>query len=287
MMPMPQILNRPKFRSSSCGWPEALISLVSGVLEVDLVVEFDDCSATTTNFSMFQTAVSMVALAWMAEWPEFWYVWTNGQQLCSLFTRNEKEQRGAKINWVFCWWDFPFSNASKSETRLPKLVCHELAFAFTLLFNWLMYRYIISEFWRQEVRGRKVKRDHRRRQAKTISSNEDTPYGRAADPQLQWTSQAVIITKSLGISRGPRSNNEFTWSAHFRQPSYRHWRETLKWALIPLQSPYLRSVKDFFFLFLSFLFLNLVWYKAEAKSPERTLLTHKYLTTPPRTWEYI
>lgn len=32
-----------------------------------------------------------------------------------------------------------------------------------------MYRYIISEFWRQEVRGRKLKRNHRRREAKTIS----------------------------------------------------------------------------------------------------------------------
>lgn len=47
-------------------------------------------------------------------------------------------------------------------------------------------------------------------------------YGGAADPQLQWTSQAVIITKRLGISRGPRSNNEYTWSAHFRQLSYRY-----------------------------------------------------------------
>ena len=152
MMPMPQILNRPKFRSSSCGWPEALISLVSRVSIVDLVVESDDCSAATTNFSMFQTAVSTIALAWIAELARVWYVWTTVNKMSSLFTRNEKEH-GVKSIEFLCWWDF--SNASRTRLAYQlKLVCEELAFAFTfcyLIDLCIATSYRISEEERSEV----------------------------------------------------------------------------------------------------------------------------------------
>lgn len=52
-----------------------------------------------------------------------------------FFTRNEKEQRGVKSIGFFVGGISLFQMLLKSETRLPKLVCHELAFAFTLSFN--------------------------------------------------------------------------------------------------------------------------------------------------------
>lgn len=76
-----------------------------------MAVESDDCSAATTNFFIFQTTVSMVPLACTAEWPES----TDGVR----YLHEKKGQRVLKSSG-FCWWDSLFTNASKSETRLPQ-----------------------------------------------------------------------------------------------------------------------------------------------------------------------
>ena len=142
MMPMPQILNRPKFRSSCCGWPEALISLVSRVSVVDLIVESDDCSAATTNFSMFQTAVSMGAPCmngWMAEWPEF-LIRIDKQSTAELaiYTKRKRAARSKNQLGFFVGGISLFQMLRRARLAYPSLFAtSELAFVFTLLFNWL------------------------------------------------------------------------------------------------------------------------------------------------------
>lgn len=78
-------------------------------------------------------------------------------------------------------------------------------------------------------------------------------YGGAADPQLQWTSQAVITTKCLGISRELRSNNEFIKPGLpiivSQVIAIDEWLSNK--LLYPYNPPCLQSVKElFFFLFI-------------------------------------
>lgn len=104
--------------------------------------------------------------------------------------------------------------------------------------------------------------------------------------QLQWTSQAVIITKRLGISRGPRSTMNLPGLPIFVSQVIAI-DERLSNELLYTPSPYLRSVKDLFF----FSFHSCFWIWCDTKlkpipREDRLSLTHKYLTAPPRTWEY-
>lgn len=75
--------------------------------------------------------------------------------MSSLFTRNEKEH-GVKSIEFFCWWDFSLFQLLR-RTRLAyqlKLVCEELAFAFTfcyLIDLCIATSYRISEEERSEV----------------------------------------------------------------------------------------------------------------------------------------
>lgn len=117
-----------------------------------------------------------------------------------------------------------------------------------------MYRYIISDFWKRRGQRWKSKRNWQ-----TMASEDnrhsaemeiETICGEAADPQLQWTSQAVILRFGHQLSTG-QANNSSSLPTSVSQISAIDEKLSIELLYVPT------ICQRFLSIFLTSLFLNL------------------------------